>query len=160
MKKILCLILCVCVIFGCTACINDSAAEKRDGTFKLNETATFRNLKFTATEIKESQGSLLFSPSEGKTFVAVKFTIENISDSEQFISSMLLFDVYADGVKCNYSMSAAGAFSDGMLNGSIAPGKKIEGWHAVEVPSDWKTLELSVQSSLLFSNPAKFEFSK
>ena len=47
-----------------------------------------------------------------------------------------------------------------MLDGTIAPGKKIIGWYAVEIPENWKTLELNVQSEWLSSTSANFVFNK
>lgn len=133
-------------------------AAKED-IFSINEAAVFSNLKFTATEMKESGGDSFFVPKSGNVFVGAKFTVENISDEEQSISSVLLFEAYADDVKCDYSLTAACAFGD-TLDGSIAPGKKMVGWYAVEVPEDWKSIEMHVSSNWLSNNAAKFVFTK
>ena len=168
MKKFVAIILCV-VFVGC-AVVEDSPkketanassqAEKTETTFGLNESAVFRTLKFTATEIKESNGEDFFEPDDGNVFVGVKFEIENISDEEQSISTLLLFEGYADDVKCEYSFNAACAFSEGTLDGTIAPGKRLKGWYALEVPEDWEELELDVQSDWLSNKQAKFVFKK
>ena len=139
---------------------NQPAGNKADTAFGLNETAALPTIRVTATEIKESAGSVFFEPGEGNVFVGVKFTIENVSDADQTISSILLFDAYADGVKCSYSVSAACAFTDGTLDGTVAPGKKLVGWYAVEVPKEWSALELQVKSSWLSNNTAVFVFEK
>ncbi len=93
-------------------------------------------------------------------FVGIHFTIENISDAEQTISTLFLFDGYAADVKCEYSFSAACAFDEGTLDGNIAPGKKLVGWYALEVPENWNDIELNVQSSWLLGGSAKFVFQK
>ena len=90
----------------------------------------------------------------------MKFTIENISGEDQSISSILLFDAYVDGVKCDYSFSAACSFLDGTLDGTITPGKKLVGWYAVEAPESWKELELQVRSNWLSNKRAEFVFAK
>lgn len=137
-----------------------SKAETADkDIFSLNETAVFNNLKFTANEIKESKGNQLFTPDDGNVFVGINFTVENISDEEQNISSMLLFAAYSDDIKCDYSVTAACAF-ESTLDGSISSGKKMNGWYAVEIPTDWQTLEIHVSSNYLSSNSAKFVFTK
>lgn len=141
------------------ASTQNSKTESKEEIFSLNETAVFSDLKFTATEIKESNGETWFAPETGNVFVGVNFTIENISSEEQDISSILLFEVYADDVKCDYSFTAAAAFGD-TLDGSIAPGKKMVGWYAVEVPKEWKNMEVHVSSDWLSNNPAKFLFTK
>ena len=127
-------------------------------SFGLDETAVFENIKVTANEIKESDGSTYVTPKDGMVFVGVNFTIENISDEDQPISSVLLFDAYADSVKCDYSISAAIDFSDGTIDGTVSPGKKLVGWYAVEIPKDWEELELQVKSSWLDSSSATFVF--
>lgn len=171
MKKLLCVVLCILMLCALPACaVEDTpnketnqnkeqqVPEQKDETFGLNETAAFKDLKFTATEIKESDGKGFFTPEEGNVFVGVKFTIENISDEEQSVSSLLLFNAYADDVKCDYSFNAACAFDDGTLDGSVSAGKKLVGWYAIEIPSDWTSIELEVQSSWLSNNSAKFVF--
>ncbi len=172
MKKILSVLLCLILIFVLAACGSADSPVKetggsetntsasKDDTFGLNDTAVFKTLKFTATEIKESDGDGFFTPEQGNTFVGVKFTIENVSEEEQNVSSMLLFEAYANDVKCDYSINAACAFSDGTLDGSIAPGKKLVGWYAIEVPENWESIELEVKADWLSNKNAKFVFNK
>lgn len=172
MKKFLAMVLSVLMILTLCACdlesdkpskevgaSSQSSETVKEETFSLNETAVFNNLKFTATEIKESNGDSIFTPESGNVFVGVNFTIENASDEEQDISSILLFEAYADDIKCDYSINAACSF-DTSLDGSIAPGKKMVGWYAVEVPSDWQSIEMHVSSDWLSNNSAKFVFTK
>ncbi len=172
MKKFLSIlmILAICLTLG--ACSYESEPKKetstetssqetvKDDVFKLNDVAVFEDLKFSATEIKETAGESFFEADEGNIFVGVKFAVENISKEEQNISSILLFEAYADDVKCDYSFTATAAFDGGTLDGSIAPGKKMVGWYAVEIPKNWKTLELEVQGSWLSNNSATFVFEK
>ncbi len=171
MKKILCCLLSVILLVSLTACVTDDiptkeagqtgvSSSKKEETYGLNDTAAFKTLKFTATEIKESDGETFFKPEDGNVFVGVKFTIENISDEEQTVSSLLLFQGYADDVKCDYSFTAVSAFDGGTLDGSLAAGKKLIGWYALEVPENWSTIELDVQSTWLSNNSAKFVFTK
>ena len=179
MKRIVCGILLIVMAISLAACDLDSTVGKeinstlgsstgtgnststsKDETFNLNETAVFRTLKFTATEVKVSYGETYFEPAAGNVFVGVKFTIENISDKDQTISSLLLFEAYADDVKRSESFTAAVAFGSETLDGTIAPGKKLVGWYPVEVPENWSAIELHVQSSFLSGNSAKFVFTK
>lgn len=142
-----------------SAPVSANASSDRT-TFGLHETAAFRTIRVTAQDLQESVGKSFYEAEDGKVFVGVKFTIENISNKDQSISSILLFDVYVDGVKCDYSFSAACSFSDGTLDGTITPGKKLVGWYAVEVPENWKELELQVRSNWLSDERAEFVFSK
>lgn len=171
MRKIFAILLILIMAFSFSACSAEEApkkeeaeitesASKKEEIFGLNETAVFDDLKFTATEIKVTHGEDFFTPESGNVFVGVKFTIENISEEEQTVSSILLFEGYADDVKCEYSFNAACAFSDGTIDGTIAPGKKLIGWYALEVPENYQTIELQVLSNWLANNPAKFVFTK
>ena len=163
MKKFLITLLVVMLVFsfaGCAASNNNSDDNKPSAktTFGLNETATFKNLKVTATAISESAGESFFTPDSGNIFVGIQFTIENISKEDQVVSSMLQFEVYADDVKCDYSISALAAFSDGTVDGTIAPGKKLIGWYAVEVPENWQRIEVDFLPDILSSSKTKFVF--
>lgn len=176
MKKLLTILFALCIVISITACdINDNAPQKEtnidstsdvasqeteDKNFGLNETAVFKNLKVTATKLEESNGKDYFYAESGKVYVGVNFEIENISNETQSISSLLLFDAYADDIKCEYSLSANIAFGDGTLDGEIAPGKKLVGWYAVEVPQEWKQLELEVKPEWLSDSKANFIFTK
>lgn len=142
---------------GNTVGNTSTAAGDEELKFGLNETAAFKDLKITANEIKTSQGSEFNKPAEGKIFVGVKITIENISNEEKSISSLLLFDAYADDVKCEYSVSANMAFNEGTLDGPLSPGKKMVGYYAVEVSKDAKKLDLEIKSDWLSSSKARFE---
>lgn len=176
MKKLLAVILAVAVCFSLAACVMEKEpikdtpdttsqsggtnSQTAKNSFGLNETAVFSNLKFTASEFKESNGANFFTPQDGNVFIGVKFTIENISDTEQNISSLLFFEGYADDVKCSYSISAVCAFDSITLDGSIAPGKKLVGWYALEIPENWSTVEIDVKASIMSSKQAKFVFTK
>lgn len=125
-------------------------------TFGKNETVTLKDLKITLEDVDDSNGAEYFEAPEGKEFVGFKVSIENISDKDQAISSLLLFDAYIDSVKADYSINAAMAFSEGTLDGNVSPGKKLIGWYAIETPKDWKEIELEIKSSWLSSSKAKF----
>ena len=164
MKKrstILLVIAILCFTFIAVASGSSPDDPKKEGgeggdkNYSLNETAVFENIKVTAEEIIINKGSEYMKPEEGKKFVAVKFTIENISDEEQQMSSMLLFDAYADDVKLGYSIGADYGL-EGTLDGSISPGKKMIGYYGVEVANDATVLDLEVKASWLGSGKAVF----
>jgi len=141
---------------GETADSSPASAAAQEKTFALKETAVFASIKVTANQVKRSAGSEYMKPASGKVFVGVEFTIENVSTEDQSISSILLFEAYADDSKCEYSFSAGMAFTEGTLDGSLSPGKKMTGYYAVEVSTDAKKLELEVKSSWLNASKATF----
>lgn len=133
-----------------------------DERFGVGDTASFSNLKITAEEIIindtwEKDEWSFFEPSEGNKFVAVKFTIENTSDEHQTISSILLFDPYADGVKLEYSFGASNGL-DGTIDGEIAPGRKMVGYYGAEVSENAKELELEVRPTWLANSRSRAMF--
>lgn len=175
MKKLLSFLLILAICMSLSACDLEAMPKKeiasssdqisettkpKNEEFGLNEIAVFEDLKFTATELKESKGTDFFKPEAGNVFVGVKFTIENISNEEQSVSTLLLFEGYVDDVKCDCSINASCAFDEGTLDGSVSAGKKLVGWYALEVPKNWKTIELQVQSNWLSNSSAKFVFNK
>ncbi len=173
MKKILSVLLITLICCSLSACSiepspkkesydepSSASQETKQDDYSLNETAVFKNIKVTATEIKESNGDGLFGPDAGNVFVGIKFVIENTSDESQSISSLLLFDPYVDDVKCEYSLGANIDFGGGTLDGEIAAGKRMEGWYAVEVPANWTKIDLDVKSSWLSGSSARFVFNK
>lgn len=131
-----------------------------DLTFGLNETAVFEDLKFTALELQESDGEEFFTPEEGNKFVGIKFEIENVSDEEQSVSTLLQFEGYVNDIKVDYSFNAACVFDEGSLDGSVAPGKKLVGWYSLEVPADWTSIELNIVADWITGEPAVFVFEK
>ncbi len=141
---------------------NSAITEKqvKEDVYAIGDTAVFGKIKVTANTKKISSGTDFFKPESGKTFVGVEFTIENISDEDVNISSLLLFDAYADDTKCEYSLSAQCAMdsSNHTLDGSIAPGKKMTGWYAVEVPQSFKELELQVVQNWLSDSKDSAKF--
>ena len=72
---------------------NNSGSGKTE-TFTTGDTAVLDTLKITANELKElkSDESGFISAEEGKVFTGVNFTVENISDESQTVSSILLFE--------------------------------------------------------------------
>ena len=176
MKNFLTFFISLCIAVSLTACnISDNSPQKEtsaensvtkdsqkptDETFGLNDSAVFDNLKVTAVKLEESTGKDFFKAESGKVFIGINFEIENISEETQNISSLLLFDAYADDVKCDYSISANVVFGDGTLDGELSPGKKLVGWYALEVPEGWQQIELEVKSSWLSGSKARFVFDK
>ncbi len=174
MKRILLFFLLATLCFSLVSCTLDEAptkerteadteqtvAESKVETFGLNDTAAFKNLKFTAMTIEENTGEDFFQPEVGNVFVGIKFTIENISNENQNVSTLMLFEGYCDDIKCSYSISAACVFDEGTLDGEIAPGKKLVGWYALEVPENWASIELDVASDRLSNKSARFVFEK
>ena len=129
--------------------------------FSIGETAEMNDVQITMMSYEESTGSEFNTPSEGNVFVLVNFEIANNSDSELLVSSMASFEAYADDYALNYSLSALLDKQDStQLDGTVASGKKMNGWIGYEVPADWKNLEIHFTDNVWSSNKFIFNISK
>ena len=119
------------------------APKNEKNAFLLGETAELNDVQVTLANVTESQGSAYNKPSDGNVFVLCEFEIENHSDQEINVSSMMSFNAYCDDYTCTYSLSALlEKGNKNQLDGKIAAGKKFNGVIGYEVPSDWQELEV------------------
>lgn len=109
-----------------------------------------KNFKVAVEGLRKPNGNNFLKPSEGKEFVEVILLIENISDKDYNVSSLLMFDAYYDGFTVNQSITAAALTDDlSTLDGSLAAGKKMRGKLPYELPIDWEELEINVDLTML-----------
>lgn len=125
--------------------------------FAVGEAAQQKDVIVTLVGVTESTGSNFASPAEGNVFVLCEFNIENNSSKELSISSMLSFEAYCDDYACSFSFSALLAKEDkNQLDGTVAPGKKLNGVVGYEVPADWKELEVHFTPDVWFGKSMIF----
>lgn len=136
-------------------------SSEEQTVFKQGEVAEMNDVQVTLMGYEESAGSEYNTPSEGNVFVLVNFEIANNSDSELAISSMMSFEAYADDYALNFSLSALMEKKDStQLDGTIAPGKKMNGWIGYEVPADWSNIEIHFTDNVWSNNKFVFEITK
>ena len=112
-------------------------------TFKVGETVELRGVSTTLVAVEEKNGSNYNFPADGNVFLLCEFNITNNSDSDVAVSSMISFEAYCDDYTCQYSLGAILEAGDrNQLDGTVAPGKKINGVVGYEVPEDWEELEI------------------
>lgn len=129
--------------------------------FTVGDTLEMGGILVTLNDVSESSGSQFLTPTEGNIFVVCVFTIENNSDSEMAVSSIMSFECYFDDYAANLSLGAMTADqSKHQLDGSIAPGKKISGVVGYEAPADWSDMEIHFKSNVYSSKPFVFNYSK
>ena len=129
--------------------------------FTVGDTLEMDNILVTLVNVKESTGSQFMTPADGNVFVICEFTIENKTDSEIAVSSMMSFEAYFDDYVANLSFSAmAMDQSKQQLDGSIAPGKKFNGVVGYEVPEDWASMEIRFSPNVYVSKSFVFNYSK
>jgi hypothetical protein len=129
---------------------NDQADNKEQQemptVFKVGETAELKGVKATVTGIEKPEGDEFNKPEEGKEFVIVNMTIENASNEEINVSSMLGFHAYVDDTAVNEDLWAQ-TVKEGSntMDGTVAPGKKLNGSLGYQLPKGWKVLEIEFQ---------------
>ncbi|MBE5965434.1 MAG: DUF5067 domain-containing protein [Lachnospiraceae bacterium] len=113
-------------------------------TFAVGETAELKDVQVTLVSVSESEGSDFNKPADGKVFALCEFEIENNSNKEITVSSIISFEAYCDSYSINQSIGAL-LENEGksQLDGSIAAGKKMNGVIGYEIPVDWAELEIN-----------------
>lgn len=129
-----------------------SNSSKNEMLFRKGEVAELNGVQVTLTDYKESTGSEYNEPTDGNVFLMVEFEIENNTDKEISVSSMLSFEAYADSYALNYSISALMEKEGNQLDGSIAAGKKMRGWIGWEVPTNYQNVEIHFTDNVWSSN--------
>lgn len=136
-------------------------AEKKleQTTFKKGETAERDGVSVTLTRVWETSGRQFLEPTDGNIYVICEFEIENNSNKELHVSSLMSFDVYVDEYSEDLSIGAVSSVEKSSIDGTVAPGKKISGVYGVEVAKDWKTVEIHYQPFTL-SKEIVFSYNK
>lgn len=129
--------------------------------FGVGETAELNGVRVTMTDYSESNGSEYNKPSDGNVSLLVEFLIENNTDSELAVSSLVSFEAYADDYALNYSLAAVlEKETSNQLDGQIAAGKKMKGTIGYEVPADWQEVEIHYTDNVWSSSKFKFKITK
>lgn len=139
-----------------TPTLAPTPTPQRD-VFAVGDAAELKNVIVTLKSVTESDGGNYLSPQDGYVFVLCAFEIENNSDKEIAISSLVSFEAYVDDYSTNMSLTATMSRDSGeQLDGKIAPGKKMAGIIGYEVPEDWKKLEVYITPDFWGSKKIKF----
>ena len=114
--------------------------------FKVGDVIEIGKLRFTVNGVREDEGSEFLRPPQGKRWLVVDATIENLSDQPATISSLLMFKLSdADGYRYTVTI---GPDLKGHPGGELAPGSWMRGEVAFEVPKDAGGLELIFEPNL------------
>lgn len=110
--------------------------------------AEIDNVIVTLKNVIETSGSEFNKSAEGNVFAICEFEIENNSDHDVNVSSILSFEAYCDDYAENLSLAAlAEKGSKNQLDGIVASGKKFSGVVGYEIPADWGKLEIKFTPS-------------
>jgi hypothetical protein len=132
-----------------TVSTDSSKKSNAPEIYKIGDTIQLKDFKVTVNKIRSaSSGSnKMFKPKDGNEFFFVDCTIENTSDKDQTVSSILMFKV-VDKDGRSYDQSISGD-NNGQLDGTVGPTRKISGEYCVEVPNGKAGLELEFNSSFI-----------
>lgn len=92
-------------------------------------------------------------PSDGNKFLVLFFDVKNISDQNEYFNN-LYFEGYADDYSVNGKIIMGNPDGMSVVGGDIDAGKMSKGIMVYEVPSDWKTFEISYRDGLWTSHKA------
>ena len=134
-----------------------SSASSKNQAYGVGETVDIDGVKFTINSaINVDEADMVNNASnlaEGNTYEIIDITIENTTDKDVAVSSVMSFTLKdEDGRSCSYLLSWR---DNGQLDGTILPGDKISGELLYEVPRNGE-LDLFFKPSV-FAREIKFK---
>lgn len=119
---------------------NDSAeAEEPSNVFQVGDLVETDNFRITYESASEYEPDNEFlQAKDGYTYWEFKFKFENISDTDQTVSTLMDWECYADNSKVDQSWIEA----DNGLDATLSAGREAEGAVYFEVPTDAESIEL------------------
>lgn len=118
-----------------TASVGDVVTTK-ELSFELNKA-------FTAKKIEDAGNPLLSADADdGKIYLVLEMTVENISDEKQNISTYY-FHASVDDFSVDESYLLTDPDGLKYLSGTAMPGKKVKGYLAYEIDENWQSCEIA-----------------
>lgn len=128
------------------------AAEEVDNEFLVGEIVETSYLRISYVSAEEYVSDNEFiQPKDGHIYYKMDFEFENISDSDQYVSSWD-FNCYADG----YDMEQSYVLDGLDLDATLSPGKKTKGSVVFEVPEDAESIVLEYETNFWTENKIVF----
>lgn len=137
---------------------DDKEPEKT--AFGVGEQVILNDVVVTMNSVTESSGSQFNKPSDGNTFILCDFSIENNSDKDLGISSLMCFEAYVDDYSTSMSLSATIESEKNQLDGTVAVGKKMNGVIGYEAAADWNEIEIRFTPDFWSGKDITFVYNK
>lgn len=123
---------------------------------KVGETVTSDKWKISLISAKkyksiESEYMETKPDKKGNIFVVLFFEVENVSEKNNYFNS-LYTKAYVDDYDVNLSLLLTDVEDYKQLSGNIDAGKKMKGYLAYSVPSDFEKLEFIYDDGVFTSN--------
>lgn len=132
----------------------DNVTEASEEVFKVGDVVETEDLRITFLKAEPFKNEY-DEASKGNEYYKFEFEFENISDSDQYISSAD-FNCYADG----YDMESAYSSKDKDLDATLSAGKKTKGVVCFEIPKDAKNISLEYETNYWNESKVCFEVKK
>lgn len=113
--------------------------EEVSNVFQIGDVVETENFKitFVSAGAYESDNEFL-QPKDGCEYWQFEFRFENISDTDQTVSSMMDWECYADNAKADQTWIG----DDNGLDATLSAGRETQGTIYFEVPKDVQSVEL------------------
>lgn len=119
--------------------LSETGTQTIDNTFNVGDVVETDNFRITYESAGEYTDSNEFlQPKDGCVYWEFKFKFENISDTDQSVSTMMDWECYADNSKADQTWIT----DDNGLDGKLSAGREAEGAVYFEVPKDAESIEL------------------
>ena len=133
--------------------VPENNTEATADAFKVGDIITTQNLIITYLSSGEyTSDNMFMTPKDGYHYIYCEFEFENISDSDEHVSSYD-FDCFADGSSCD------GFFGmDDNLSATLSPKRKAKGTVAFEVPINAENVEVEFLTNYWTSDRIVFTY--
>ena len=118
---------------------DSTETDEQSNVFKVGDVVETDNFRITFESASEyTPDNEYLQAKDGYTYWEFKFKFENVSKSDQTVSSMMDWECYADNSKVDQTWIA----DDNGLDATLSAGREAEGAVYFEVPEDAESIEL------------------
>ena len=122
-----------------------TAEEESSNSFSVGDIVEtdYMRITFVSADqyIEENE---FMQPKEGYEYWRFEFNFENISDTDQTVSSMMDWECYAD----NQNADQTWIVDDNGLDATLSPGRTTQGAVYFEIPEDAESIEIEYSVNL------------
>lgn len=140
--------------------VSTTASETQKSTFTVGDKVELSDIAVTLVDVAESNGANYMTPEDGKVFLICEFEIENNSNKDIAVSSLMSFEAYIDDYSTNLDLSALVSANKSQLDGTVAAGKKMNGIIGYSADKDWSSIEIRFTPDFWAGKDIIFTYSK
>ncbi len=114
--------------------------EEKSNIFEVGDVVETNNFRITYVSAGEYKSDNEFlQPKDGYVYWQFEFKFENISDTDQVVSSLMDWECYADNAKVDQTYTIG---DNNGLDATLSAGRETQGTIYYEVPADAQNVEL------------------